>query len=1011
MNRIRVALSLLVCGVVCAVPSCRPPIQTVHASSFDALPPGASWTVNLDAEFDFDSELSPRERREQARDWLLAGVVHRFGFDAETVARSTGALPAYRVAGVPTGAEEGLVRSAWMGNGEAVVLLPVETPEQAFDRLAEVADRLRGRADGPARLLRPFEYSIEHGETFATIRCLEPRSASEFYGPGSLYTEMPIRTAGDVGTFASEIADLTWASIETGDLVLGGRRLKGSPYRGVDLLRLAGLYQADRQQRARSRQMREEVHAYNQQWGKIAYSTEEERIRKVAEADKAWRELSARLNAEQRANPRAACGFSLDPVPPSEPDYQLARYDCPDLAGTEAAMTFFYGDLLAKLWALDYQGNFPQHIIGFHPYLRTDLPPAMQNEVSSLNHTRVWFGPRDGAAVDRGKTLALNRTATRVFAKSSSTGEAADEQAPNPAAAAFIGWWNDHYEEVALWEPEYQRLNQLVKWAFLFSWLEHADADDRLDFLYQTPVRRDFWFPDWARLVSPDLRFQQWDRVQFHERGYRGNATETMAVLSSQKVLEGDTERWVSGGVSPPGPAYFNDPHPFIEPRIGGDLHFATGTPAEALRLPVASEYRDAASTLEIATRAGGAQTGSVQLHSTPEGLWVVPAARSQSLAQRLAGELSSGGESASSQFDRIADFPGVGACVRLPEGQGYLVRFQGESRWLKAPESSGFTVTPDAWLTPAEANPLLASGDQITILPKSGPMSGAKIEIHNRGPPEGQSVALPLGDSQIRATRDASGGLHLPRSDLPGDFQTDLPGLARLTASSEAADLVGLVAGRDYTAASDMLARKPELAQQVLAARDGELSAARDALHANNPVEAARKLERLARAFPDDPDVLGALALAHAQGGDALGAAAALNAASRAAPMDADAVARLLEIAPSHTPLTDSVAAVLRARPNLPGDVTAIETSSGLGLRITLPGRVRLAPWTKASGAPYVIPPGYFSPEWVPPLNTSLDQLPGVKIPDNLMGLSPMVIDIPATGQRIWRNISIQGR
>jgi len=1005
--KMRAALFVSCLAVLCGT-SCRKPIETVHASSFDILPVDASWTVSLENEFDADSDLSPRERREQARDWLLAGLVHRFGFDAETVAKSTDAVAAVRVAGVPTGSEEGLIRSAWVGGGEVIVLLPPGTPEQQFDYLAEVADRMRGRLDGPAKLLRPFEYVLEHGETLATIRCLAPRDEAEFYGPESLYTERTIRGLGDVETFLGEIADLTWASLEKDDLVLGGRRLKAAPYRSLDIGRLAAFYQADRTARGQFRERREEVRTFNRQWGEVRYSTEEELAQKRSQREKAWSELSARLEAEQAAAPRLPCGFSLDGVPTSRPEYQRATYFCPGLAGTEAAMTFFYGDLLAKLWAFDYAGSTPKHILGFRPFLEIRVPKALESDVDELSHTRIWFGPLQTSVVERDKQLALSRTVTRVFAKSSMAGHETEEQAPNPAAAAFIGWWSDHFAEIAAWEPEYQRLNQLMKWAFLFGWLEHADADQRLDCLYQVPVKRDLWFPDWVRQAAGDLRFQQWDGVEFHERGYRGNDAETMVVLSSKKLVRSDREEWLEGGVGTPSTADFDKPHPFPSPALRGTPHEVTARPAEAALLDTDSTYRDVGPSLRVETHANGNVIGSVDIHTTPDGFWTVAGNRSAIKAQRLENALAANEGTGESRFDQIGSFPGVGICLKLPEGEGYLVRFQGgENRWLRVGDTSTPKPGPDVWVSGDEVARLAQLGNEITVLPRPEPLSGLKVEIHNRGPPQGESVQLSVGDRQVRATRDASGGLHLPRGEIPRDLTGDLQSLRRLTAASEAADLIGLMSEGDYSNAGELLASKPEVANQVRAARDRELTTARDEMKNGGSGNAVDRLERLARAFPEDPEVLGTLAVAHAQDGDLRRAAASLNGAGRAAPLDDVSLSRLLDPIPAHSPLRDAVGAVL-GHTGIQGEISVIESPGGLDLKLQVPRGFRLTPWSKERGAPpYGAVPGYFSPEWIPPLNQSLPMLPGVAVPDNLLQLSPLVIEDPFTGERWWRMAS----
>jgi tetratricopeptide (TPR) repeat protein len=441
-----------------------------------------------------------------------------------------------------------------------------------------------------------------------------------------------------------------------------------------------------------------------------------------------------------------------------------------------------------------------------------------------------------------------------------------------------------------------------------------------------------------------------------------------------------------------------------LQPRVRGDKLIATAEPEEGSRIPVSTVYRDAGPLLEIQSTVGKYEAGSLQIQKTPDGLWMAPQARSQARAERLASELASG---PGSRFDRIASFPGVARCISLPEQKEYLVRFQGESRWLKAPESAAFEVTPDAWLNSADANVLIrASGERMTILPKGKPLDGTKVEIHNRGPPEGSVIALLLGGSPVPAVRDAQGGLHLPRSDLSGDFEADLRALGKLDAP-EAASLLERANAGDFESVADALSHKPELSDEFGKLRDAELSAARELLRGGNPVEAARNLERLANVFPNDPEVLAALALAQAQRGETARAVGALNGAFRAKPLAPESVAALLEKVTTRTPLFDAVANALSHRLALPGGITAFETPSGIGLRVSLRDNVSFKLLSQPQdGAPYFAAPGYFSSEWTPPLNYSLEQLPAVRIPESLRKLEPMVIESPRGGQLIWRDL-----
>ena len=237
--------------------------------------------------------------------------------------------------------------------------------------------------------------------------------------------------------------------------------------------------------------------------------------------------------------------------------FQVARYDGP-IQGTEVGMVLFYTDLIAKIWAIDYQSNTPsQAIADFEPMTRVAFSPAYDAETNELRSTRLWFGPEDrGYEVVSRAELLFARNATRIYAASSNPLEPGKEEPANAESEAFLGWWNDHYEDVARHEPEYQRLNEIMKWSLLISWLNEADRGSLLHFLKPIKVDRSAWFPDWV-MNSNQLRFASWDKVSFYPRGHLKTQTEAMAILYSAPYYsrgltpeKGGLANILSGGVS-----------------------------------------------------------------------------------------------------------------------------------------------------------------------------------------------------------------------------------------------------------------------------------------------------------------------------------------------------------------------------------------------------------------------------------------------------------------------------
>lgn len=231
--------------------------------------------------------------------------------------------------------------------------------------------------------------------------------------------------------------------------------------------------------------------------------------------------------------------------------FQKARYDG-DLQGTEVGMVLFYTDLLAKLWAMDYMETAPTSSVkDFRPIVGLPTSPIYRRETEELTKSRLWFGPREEGfqvAAD-GQTLLLGHTATRVYSASSDPFNPGVETAAAAPTAAFLGWWDDHYEEIARYEPEYERLDAIMKWSLLIGWLNNEGQGNLLGFLRDVQVNRANWFPTWAS-QQPELKFSNWGEIGFFERGFKGTTTETLPVLFSKPFFRFGQEWSLAGGVS-----------------------------------------------------------------------------------------------------------------------------------------------------------------------------------------------------------------------------------------------------------------------------------------------------------------------------------------------------------------------------------------------------------------------------------------------------------------------------
>jgi hypothetical protein len=439
--------------------------------------------------------------------------------------------------------------------------------------------------------------------------------------------------------------------------------------------------------------------------------------------------------------------------------FQAARYDG-DLRGTEVGMVLFYTDLLAKLWAMNFAWNTPSdQIADFRAMTALPVAPIYEEEIKRLGNTRLWFGPLDKGLqlTDQRRTLFFAHAATRIFAKSRSN-QTREESQANARSEAFLGWWNDHYEEVAAFEPEYERLNAIMKWSVVVSWLSEGGNSDRLGFLRGETVEHDAWFPDWCK-KQPGLRFTAWKEIKFYPKGHQGTSTEAMEILVSPfDILHFDIPG-LSGGVSLANPELFKTrltlpelarpadalilrgnldlkgleggatrtlrtldgvQHTLLEPRAargpgvesqvrdglklrGRYDELANGgsggkppRDGKGLRFDRAWEESDAGRSVSTSVRLGDRPTelGALHIERTRNGFDVDFHSRDIDKGHALAQRLSAGGDLAAG----LALDPNVEFFCRLADGS-FLAKQRGGDKWLKlAPEGANQVTVATGW-------------------------------------------------------------------------------------------------------------------------------------------------------------------------------------------------------------------------------------------------------------------------------------------------------------------------
>jgi len=231
---------------------------------------------------------------------------------------------------------------------------------------------------------------------------------------------------------------------------------------------------------------------------------------------------------------------------------QCARYDGEALRGSRVAATFFYCDVLAKLWgSLEYPGNPPvASLVGFQSVTAqrtrlTSTDPSRRN-----TSTRLWFGPRPEAAarLPMWGGILFDPWFTRLFAASSDPTRRGKEGVAEEPERRTVSWWNRNLQRIADFEPQYHRQNQLLKWSSAAAFMVRHHLLTDLASVPHRPVT----FAQWMGQAGSSLRGAR--GIEVIDQARWAGDTECLDVLASRTQPVAGGSRWIEGGVNGAGP-------------------------------------------------------------------------------------------------------------------------------------------------------------------------------------------------------------------------------------------------------------------------------------------------------------------------------------------------------------------------------------------------------------------------------------------------------------------------
>jgi hypothetical protein len=530
-------------------------------------------------------EILPEwERIEQVRDWIVYAFLAAREVPPDRIAVALHNQPPLRnpaLSEVHTW-QYGIGRWVWIDDdpkdgsiGDLYAFLPKGEDQRLLGGLADEFRRMTGQIP---TFVHHIEYTLDESAgtaTFVLSQTLDGKQLFVEEGPFGYY-ERDIRTRTDLVEFLKRVDGLVYAELRDNVLRLGGRDLLSwRPM--VDVEDVAALYQAYLKANdvgfsldPESADVSEDIVLLTIRLGlpkkEAAFVAlflelpEEVPIPSVSSSE--WEEarisllnkqllplhrVMKKLLAEGTADARKV----YDEIASLLGRYmsQCARYDG-DIKGTKVGMTLFYCDLLMKLWFWDFENSTPRDI-GMIPVLEFPISPAHWGGIWEFPEGRRWLGANPSRIGKNPTSLLFSPTITRIFAAVNDPNKPGEEVEPSklPERMRITNqWWEAHWPEIMNYEPQYFRLNQLMKLSTLMAWLRFdVKRMQALAFLEQEPVVRTHDFEQWLNANRGRLTFKAW--LPFV--GHSDKGTECLSLICSEtRPAFGSQAAFLSGGIT-----------------------------------------------------------------------------------------------------------------------------------------------------------------------------------------------------------------------------------------------------------------------------------------------------------------------------------------------------------------------------------------------------------------------------------------------------------------------------
>ncbi|MGH4009079.1 MAG: hypothetical protein ACRDTH_13150 [Pseudonocardiaceae bacterium] len=509
--------------------------------------------------------LEPAEVQEQLRDWARTALASYLELDTAQFRDAVyDTLPVRDLAFADLSRQStGPGRALFDGRDVLHVLVARDDPHAART-IGLLLDQHRSDAGADPQQVQVHRYEIGSGTQTIGLIHEKPAPTSEVRSANGFVTMRVDETKG-LTDFLAQTRHLSWLEVRGSEIWAGGWNWPGVPAAPLDFEDVSVLQRGYLQPASESRpgfsldpgplQTRDDVVAVlpglrpdlvdrliTDDWKGSLFNSADQLAEVVDDALFFDNPQPAVLTEVGLPSDRTQL-WVLSRLLGSRPAYSQARYDG-SLEGTKVGMTLFYTDYVAKNWVHGVGTGVPINAVGgFIPNSDAVIPwsHCADAQGSQDESGRLWFGQNDSGFAFDGDRVSIAAQATRLFARSDSEGGTEVEQSFGFGWGKR--WWDQHYQAVADYEPQYQRLDQIMRWSGALEWLT-STKEVTLPQLDDAAIQSDLQFKDW---YAQHGELRERSDIEFVAPP---SATQEAILAKPSEVYENCGSSWISGGVS-----------------------------------------------------------------------------------------------------------------------------------------------------------------------------------------------------------------------------------------------------------------------------------------------------------------------------------------------------------------------------------------------------------------------------------------------------------------------------